>query len=58
MRDQAVVVEIIPQIGDVAEALAFHDDDRAEHGFFRKAGASCLSTRQFKVERGKELVVE
>ena len=58
IRDEAVVVEIIPQIGDITEALAFHDNDRAEHDFFWKAGAPCFGTRQLKVERGKEFVVE
>lgn len=42
MRDEAVVFEIIPQIGDAAEALAFHDDERAEHSFFGKACAASL----------------
>ena len=34
MGDEAVVVQIIRQICDLREALAFHNDKSADHGFF------------------------
>ena len=37
MGDDAVVVQIIHQICDLREALAFHNDKRTDHGFFGEA---------------------
>ena len=37
MGDDAVVVQIIHQICDLRETLAFHNDKRTDHGFFREA---------------------
>ena len=37
MGDDAVVVQIIHQICDLRETLAFHNDKSADHGFFEEA---------------------
>lgn len=37
MGDEAVVVQIIRQICDLREALAFHNDKSTDHGFLREA---------------------
>ena len=42
IRDEAVVIKKVPQIGDIAEALAFHDDTRTEHCLLRKAGTAAF----------------
>ena len=41
MGDEAVVVQIIRQICDLREALAFHNDKSADHGFFGEAPPGC-----------------
>ena len=58
MCDDPVVVQIIPQIGNVSKSLASADDKSVEHGFLRKPSAPCFSTRQFDVQRTKELIVK
>ena len=58
MRNEAVIFKVVPQVGDIAEALAFHDDERAEHGFLRKTGASRFGAGQLKVERAEKPVVK
>ena len=41
MGAEAVVVQIIRQICDLREALAFHNDKSADHGFFGEAPPGC-----------------
>ena len=52
------VVQIIRQIGDLREALAFHDDKRADHGFFRKTLPSGRRSGQREIQIAEEFVVE
>ena len=57
MGDEAVVVQIIRQICDLREALAFHNDKSADHGFFGEAPPGCRPGQR-EVQAAEKLVVE
>ena len=57
MGDEAVVVQIIRQICDLREALAFHNDKSADHGFFGEAPPGCRPGQR-EVQTAEKLVVE
>ena len=58
MGDDAVVVQIIHQICDLREPLAFHNDKRTDHGFFREAPPPGCRSGQREVQTAEKLVVE
>ena len=58
MGDDAVVVQIIRQICDLREALAFHNDKRTDHGFFGEAPPPGCRSGQREVQAAEKLVVE
>lgn len=58
MGDEPVVVQVIRQIGDLREALAFHDDKRTDHGFFREAPPSSRRSGQREIQMSEQLVIE
>ncbi len=58
MGDDAVVVQIIHQICDLREALAFHNDKSADHGFFGEAPPPGCCPGQREVQAAEKLVVE
>lgn len=57
MGDEAVVVQIIRQICDLREALAFHNDKSADHGFFGEAPPGCRPGQR-EVQAAEKLVVK
>jgi len=56
--DEPVVIQIICQIGDLREALAFHHDKCTDHRFFGKAPPPGRRSGQREVQLSKQLVVE
>ena len=58
MGDDAVVVQIIHQICDLRETLAFHNDKRTDHGFFGEAPPPGCRSGQREVQTAEKLVVE
>ena len=50
MGDEAVVVQIIRQICDLREALAFHNDKSTDHGFLREAAPPGCRSGQREVD--------
>ena len=58
MGDEAVVVQIIRQICNLREALAFHNDKSTDHGFLREAPPPGCRPGQRKVQTAEKLVVE
>ena len=58
MGDDAVVVQIIHQICDLRETLAFHNDKRTDHGFFGEAPPPGCRSGQREVQAAEKLVVE
>lgn len=58
MRDETVVFQVVRQIADLGEALAFHDKERTKHGFFRKSLSAGGGVWEFKIKGTKEFVVE
>ena len=58
MGDEAIVVQIIHQICDLRETLAFHNDKRTDHGFLRKAPPPGCRSGQREVQTAEKLVVE
>ena len=58
MGDEPVAVQIIHQICDLRETLAFHNDKRTDHGFFRKAPPPGCRSGQREVQAAEKLVVE
>ena len=58
MGDEAVVVQIIRQICDLRETLAFHNNKRTDHGFFREAPPPGCRSGQREVQTAEKLVVE
>ena len=58
MGNDAVVVQIIHQICDLRETLAFHNDKRTDHGFFREAPPPGCRPGQREVQVAEKLVVE
>ena len=58
MGDDAVVVQIIHQICDLRETLAFHNDKRTDHGFFGEASPPGCRSGQREVQAAEKLVVE
>ena len=58
MGDEAVVVQIIRQICDLREALAFHNDKSTDHGFLREAAPPGCRPGQREVQAAEKLVVK
>jgi len=58
MGDDAVVVQIIHQICDLREALAFHNDKSTDHGFLWKAPPPGCRSGQREVQAAEKFVVE
>ena len=58
MGDDAVVVQIIRQICDLREALAFHNDKSADHGFLWKAPPPGCRPGQREVQTAEKLVIK
>ena len=58
MGDEAVVVQIIRQICNLREALAFHNDKSTDHGFLRKSAPPGCRSGQREVHAAEKLVVE
>ena len=58
MGDEPVVVQIIHQICDLRETLAFHNDKRTDHGFFGEAPPPGCRSGQREVQTAEKLVVE
>ena len=58
MGDEPVAVQIIHQICDLREALAFHNDKRTDHGFFWEAPPPGCRSGQCEVQTAEKLVVE
>ena len=56
--NEPVVVQIIHQICDLRETLAFHNDKSTDHGFFRKAPPPGCRSGQREVQAAEKLVVE
>ena len=56
--NEPVIVQIIRQICDLREALAFHNDKRADHGFFGEAPPPGCCSGQREVQAAEKLVVE
>lgn len=55
---EPVVVQIVCQICDLREPLAFHHKKRAEHRFFGKATPPGRCPGQREVQRCKQLVIK
>ena len=58
MGNEAIIVQIIHQIYDFREALAFHNDKRTDHGFLRKAPPPGCRSGQREVQAAEKLVVK
>ena len=58
MGNEAIVVQIIHQICDLREALAFHNDKSADHGFLWKAPPPGCRPGQREVQAAEKLVVK
>ena len=58
MGDDAVVVQIIHQICDLRETLAFHNNKRTDHGFFREAAPPGCRSGQREVQTAEKFVAE
>ena len=58
MGNEAVVVQIIRQICDLREPLAFHYDKRTDHGFFREAPPPGCRSGQREVQAAEKLVIK
>ena len=58
MGDDAVVVQIIHQICDLREPLAFHNDKRTDHGFFGEAPPPGCRSGQREVQAAEKLVIK
>ena len=54
----AVVVQIIHQICDLRETLAFHNDKRTDHGFFGEAPPPGCRSGQREVQAAEKLVIK
>ena len=58
MGDDAVVVQIIHQICDLRETLAFHNNKRTDHGFFGEAPPPGCRSGQREVQAAEKLVIK
>ena len=58
MGDDAVIVQIIHQICDLRETLAFHNDKRTGHGFFGEAPPPGCRSGQREVQAAEKLVIK
>ena len=58
MGDDAVVVQIIHQICDLREPLAFHNDKSTDHGFFGEAAPPGCRSGQREVQAAEKPVVK
>lgn len=58
MSNKPVVVQVISQVGDLREALALHDDECANHSFFREAAPSSRRSVQREIQMSEQFVIE
>ena len=58
MGDDAVVVQIIHQICDLRETLAFHNDKSTDHGFLWKAPPPGCRSGQREVQATEKFVIK
>lgn len=58
MGDEQVALKEVPKVSDLRKALALHDDERAQHSFFRKTLAPGGGAGQDKLYTAEELVVK
>ena len=58
MGNEAIVVQIIHQICDLRETLAFHNDKRTDHGFFGEAPPPGCRSGQREVQTAEKLVIK
>ena len=58
MGDEAIVAQIIRQICDLREALAFHNDKSTDHGFLREAAPPGCRSGQREVQTAEKPVVK
>ena len=58
MGNEAIVVQIIHQICDLRETLAFHKDKSTDHGFFGEAPPPGCCPGQREVRAAEKLVVK
>ena len=58
MGNDAVVVQIIHQICDLRETLAFHNNKRTGHGFFGEAPPPGCRSGQREVQADEKLVIK
>ena len=56
--NEAIVVQIIHQICDLREALTFHNDKSADHGFFGEAPPPGCRSGQREVQAAEKLVIK
>jgi len=56
--NEPVVVQIIRQICDLRETLAFHNDKSTDHGFLREAPPPGCRSGQREVQATEKFVVE
>ena len=56
--NEAIVVQIIHQVCDLREPLTFHNDKRADHGFFGEAPPPGCRSGQREVQTAEKLVVK
>ena len=56
--NKPVIVQIIHQICDLRETLAFHNDKSTDHGFLRKSAPPGCRSGQREVQTAEKLVVE
>lgn len=56
--NEAIVVQIIHQICDLRETLAFHYDKRTDHGFFGEAPPPGCRSGQREVQAAEKLVIK
>ena len=58
MGNEPVVVQIIRQICDLRETLAFHNDKSTDHGFLREAPPPGCRSGQREVQAAEKLVIK
>ena len=58
VSDEAVVIQVIPQICDLGKPLAFHNDECTGHRFFRETPSPGCRSGQCEIQLGKQFVIE
>lgn len=58
VSDEAIVFQVIFQIGDLRKPLAFHHNERTDHCFLREAPPPGCRSGQRDVQMSEQLVVE